>query len=189
MYLEAIRALQRSTEFPEALHVVAYELREFMNFLPVVLDLPTPDHSQMKSRVMNLVADWERATNGNDNHDGKQWIEVDSKARVLLGRLDRFMRWCKASIPDRHASVRAILAAVTPGNRRMPDRLVSDRVRQWSDLLGYFNRITHHERPDPDDLRQSMRELEEFLLDLLEPKTFEEQDAIDALIAAVEKKP
>ena len=61
------------------------------------------------------------------------------------------------------------------------------RIDEWSGLLRYFNHCTHHNSdPDPAELRERVERLERFLLDHLEPRTFDDQGEIHCLIQEVE---
>ena len=79
------------------------------------------------------------------------------------------------------------LERLRPVGGPMPDVLVRSRTDEWSELLRYFNGVTHHNLvPSATDLVARVQELELFLLEHLEPRTFDDQDAIDQIIAEVE---
>jgi hypothetical protein len=61
------------------------------------------------------------------------------------------------------------------------------RTDEWSDLLQYFNSRAHHNVDvESREFRRRVEELEIFLLEHLEPKTFDDQGEIDRLIGEAE---
>ena len=62
--------------------------------------------------------------------------------------------------------------------------LEKHNVKMVQSMRSYFLKIAHH-RSDPsdDDFMKWQYEFERFLLDRLKPRTFEDTDAIDSLIA------
>ena len=112
---------------------------------------------------------------------------MDNHATGLLGRLDDFVRWWKSNVPKKRDDVIAVIKAMIGTQLTMPEPFWSGRFKRWSELLEYFNGVLHHNtRADHTDFMQKLEMLEVFLLEHLEPKTFDDQDEIDALIAAGE---
>lgn len=186
MYVEALRALDRN-DGPEALHVAAYELREFMNSLPRVLDLPVTPYTQVLSKVHTLVAQWRKASSASAClSDGKWTGQIDKHLARFLGHIGDFIDRVEKQVPTRRTEVSRVLRRLLPTMHPMPTPLENLRTAEWSELLEYFNRITHHAEADAAEFTQRVESLEVFLLEHLEPRTFEDQDAIDHLIAESE---
>ena len=187
MYVEALAAVQR-TDSSESLHVAAYELREFMGELPIIMEVPRAPYDHIKSKVSELVDRWEQGSARSRNFDGSDWKgEIDRHAGGLLARLGEFVEWWRSNVPRRRDEVKAVLQAMVPSDRPLPQSLWDRRSGEWSALLRYFNNVTHHETsPSHNDFLSYVRDLEEFLLDHLEPRTFDDQGEIDRLIAEAE---
>ena|ERR1043166_4209361 len=187
MYLEAMRALRRMDSL-EAHHVAAYELREFMNSLPRVLDLPVVQFDQIMNRIRTFIDRWGTATKASAClKDGKWDGQIDDQLRRALTSTREFVEWVEHQVPTRRIETSAVLRKLFPSERPMPTALLDIRVNEWSDLLRYFNNVAHHDsRPDVVEFDRRVQSLEEFLLDLLAPRTFEDQDEIDRLIRETE---
>lgn len=187
MYVEALRAIERN-DGPESLHVAAYELREFMNALPQVLDLPVVPYEQLKAKVLTFVAEWKKkAAKTSCLKDGDWEGPIDDHLRVVLESTTTLVSWVEQQIPSRRTEAEAILRRLAPTEHPLPGALMEMRTGEWSELLGYFNHYTHHNNdPDPIEFRSQVDRLEGFLLDHLEPRTFEDQGEIDRLILEVE---
>lgn len=93
----------------------------------------------------------------------------------------------KQDIPSRKTEAIALLAKLMPTSDTFPASLMETRSDEWSELLKYFNYYAHHnDVPDPVDFRDKVERLEAFLLDHLEPRTFDDQSEIDRLVREVE---
>ena len=187
MYKEAIRAVERNDGL-ESLHVAAYELREFMNALPQVLDLPVVPYEQLKAKVRAFVGEWnKRSAKTNCFKDGTWDGPIDDDLRIVLESTTALVSWVEQQIPSRRSEAEAILRRLAPTEHPFPSALLEIRTGEWSELLGYFNHYTHHNNdPDPVEFRLKVERLEDFLLEHLEPRTFEDQGEIDRLIMEVE---
>lgn len=187
MYLEALRAIARD-DGPESLHVAGYELREFMNALPQALDLPVLKYQQLRSKVQTFVATWRDKLGKTECRQGSVWGGIiDDALRELLSITGNFVDWVEKEIPKRRTEVTLVLGKLAPTDNPLPSALLTMRTDDWSTLLKYFNDCTHHDSDiDPVEFKQSVDRLEIFLLEHLEPRTFEDQAEIDTLIASAE---
>ena len=187
MYFEALRALDRK-DGPEALHVAAYELREFMNGLPRVLDLPIVPYVQMRNKAQSLLGQWRKTcARSSCINDGKWEGQIDKHLRRMLIQVADFADWMENQVPSRRIEVSVVLKRLVPTEHPMPAPLLDMRISEWSELLEYFNGIAHHNATAVEaQFRENVERLEVFLLEHLEPRTFEDQDAIDRLIAESE---
>jgi len=187
MYMEARRAMARNNG-PESLHVAAYEFREFMNALPSALDVPVVTYKQLQDRVRTFVGDWKSMSGKSGCSRSGDWNgQIDDELRGLLESTTTFVAWFDQLVPSRKAEAILVLKKLARTEHPFPDALMKMRTDEWSDLLGYFNGLTHHNSyPDPDEFSQHVATLEEFLLEQLAPRTFEDQAEIDRLIREVE---
>jgi hypothetical protein len=188
MYRAALQAIGRVDD-PEGLHVAAYELRELMVALPKRLDVPMPAHNErMGDKVRALAERWTRTTARSACRNGDTWQgEIDEVLRVFLTGISEFFTWLTANNPRRKDEAAEALKRLDPTGRPLPRPLASIRVDEWNELLGYFNGVAHHNvTPDRDEFLRYVEALERFLLDHLEPRTFEAFDQIDQLLKRTE---
>ncbi len=105
----------------------------------------------------------------------------------LLTHVGEFVAWVEKQVPTRRTEATWVLKQLLPTEHSMPAPLLKTRVDEWSDLLRYFNSLAHHNTvADGPQLAARVNDLEVFLLEHLEPRTFDDQDAIDRLIAESE---
>lgn len=187
MYREALRAIERN-DGPEAVHVAAYELREMMESLPAMLDVPLVSHDQLQGKVQYLAERWVVCSNHSACRTGTDWSGVlDQHLRLYIESTTEFFQWREANLPSRQQQAVVILRRLLPADVPMPQPLLDRRLSEWRALRDYFNSLTHHGREaNRDQFLERMGELETFLLDHLSPRTFEDQDEIDRLILEAE---
>lgn len=185
--MEALRALARN-DGVECLHVAAYELREFMNALPYALDVPVLRYEELIAKARSFVADWKkRSSQTSCLNKGKWGGSIDGDLAKLLDSGTVFVGWFEEQVPSRRAEAAVVLQKLSPTEFPVPPAMMDLRTAEWSALLRYFNGYTHHDSdPDPLEFRAKIERLEGFLLEHLEPRTFEDQGEIDQLIREVE---
>jgi hypothetical protein len=186
MYMEALRALHRA-DGAEALHVAAYELREFMLALPVAFDLPVIPPVQLNNRVKDLAAKWSACTALTVCFGSGEWRgDIDGALAQFLADATDFFEWVEG-IPKRRTETEMVLQRLLPASFPMPRPLIDTRILEWKQLLGYFNAVLHHNIVTTTHaFIEYLTTLEIFLLDHLAPSTFDDQDAIDQLISGGE---
>jgi hypothetical protein len=187
MYVEACRSFDR-TDGPESMHVAGYELREFMNVLNEVLDLPTVDHQQLRGRTQDFVRRWESRRGSTRCHKDGEWTgTIDRELVLLLKDADEFVIWVRTQVSSRKVESEWVIRKLLPTDDPMPQALLDKSTESWTEMLKYFNALAHHDiEPDRDTVTRQIEALEVFLLDHLEPQTFSDQDDIDELITEVE---
>lgn len=188
MYLEARRAMAKGNQ--ESLHVAGYEMREFMNALPRALDLPIVPREQMNDRIQAIVSEYKEKTRNSACFSDGEWDgSLDKQVERLVRSLMKFVKWLEQHVPSRRVESMSVLQRLAPTEHPYPLALMNVRADEWKELLRFFNGCAHHDGdPDPTEFGQRVESLERFLLDHLEPRTFEDQDEIDRLIKEVEKR-
>ncbi len=184
MYLGGLRVLEDEAN-PDAVPLTAHALRELMEKLPESLDVPVKAPTgELADRVRKLRSLWEETLEKSACHNGGEWEgEIDLPLRELLQSLKAFFEWYSANHQLRREEVISALRRLDPSDRFLPERLEEKNVQTWMALRRFFADVAHH-RQDPgrDGLSQQLDQLEQFLLDRLQPRTFEDFDAIDALL-------
>ena len=186
MYREAVRASQRSDSV-ESFPVAAYELREFMNQLPRIVDVPRIAHADLVAKARTLLKKWKNRDQS-ACHNKDRWVgDIDRPLQGLLDHLKNFFEWFDNYVPTRRQQAAKTINKLYPSPQPLPFVVMNERTKTWSDLLQYFNSVAHHNlNADPAAFTQRLTGLEIFLLDQLQPRTSEAFDAIDQLIAEAE---
>ena len=145
-------------------------------------------HDQLHAKLQDFVAAFRQKAARTACFKGGQWAgSIDNHLRSLLARSMAFIEWSEKHIPSRRAEAVSLLNRLAPTEHPSPAALLNLRASEWSELLRYFNGCTHHDgESDAEEFSRRVADLEDFLLDHLEPHTFEDQDEIDRLIQEVE---
>jgi hypothetical protein len=179
----AIIALEKS-ENPERLPQCAHSLRELIEKLPQYLDLPTKASGEkLGPKVNELHPVWEQGLRSASYQDGAWEGAIDKHLRRALLRLGEFFVWHRTHMPRRRAEAANALRAVDPSRRTLPSHLEALVVDTWEDLRTFFQAVAHHGRVvDDAEFLGKVDALESLLLERLVPRTFSDQEEIDAII-------
>jgi hypothetical protein len=171
---------------PDRFAQCAHSMRELMEKLPELLDVPT---TAQKERLKAKVREIEDAFLGVQRKtccfsatagwDGS----IDGHLRKFLTRLGSFLEWFASHQPRRRDELHGVLVRLDGSGRELPKPLASLNVDTWGKKRDYFQSVSHHRRTaDEQEFRQRLDALERFLLDRLEPRTFDDFAEIDDLL-------
>jgi hypothetical protein len=186
MYRGGLSVLGNASN-PDRFAQSAHSIRELMEKLPQILNVPTKAHNEnLKGKVIELrdaysvLQKTSRCFSVPDAWDA----EIDRPLRTFLSRVHTFFDWFRTHRPRRRDEVHRVLVRLEASGRALPDPLASLNVDAWEDRRGYFVSVSHHGHPvEEEEFRQRLDDLARFLLDMFEPKTFDDFAAIDALLA------
>ncbi len=184
MYRGTLQVLQSDNVNKYAL--AAHGLRELIEKLPQHFNLRMQAHNeQLGAEVDNACSAWEKARDNSTCTCDGRWIgEIDDHLRKCLSTISSFFERFRANAPRRRQEVAELIHTMDPGRGRLPKELEEPNVKIVQSMRAYFTKISHHrETPDSADFFKWLDEFERFLLDRLRPRTFEDQDLIDAVIA------
>lgn len=184
MYLGAIRVLSHN-ENPDRLALSAHGLRELMEKFPEYVDIRIRPPVSMGVKVNELEQQWDRAQESSSKKDDTWTGEIDNKLASFLGNVHIFFAWKKADMPSRTEKVLETLRELDAAQRAMPEPVEKIMAQLWKTLNIYFQKVAHHGNSNTteEEFRGYLRSLEEFLLDRIDPRTFEVFDEIDDVIA------
>lgn len=186
MYLGGLKALDSSTN-PERYAQAAHSMRELMEKLPRLLDVPLTAHGERLGDRVVQVGQVFKSTQSKSTcraEDGSWSGEIDQHLRSMLQRLDQFFNWFDDHFPRRKQEIHNALVRLEGSGRELPPKLASLKVDAWERYRVFFQSVAHHGRQtDEDAMRRQIGELELFLLDQFLPRTFEDFGEIDALLA------
>jgi hypothetical protein len=185
MYLGGIEVLEDVSN-PDRFAQCAHSMRELMEKLPELLDVPTKAQKEsLKAKIREIEVAYlgvQKKTgcfSASSGWDGN----VDGHLRKFLLRLGSFFEWFASHHPRRRDELFGVLVRLDGSGRELPKPLASLNVDAWEKKRDYFQSVAHHRRvADEQEFRQWLDALERFLLDRLEPRTFEDFAEIDALL-------
>lgn len=185
IYLGAL-VVKRDAENPDRLALCAHNLRELMEHLAPVLDVPMPAHDEsLKERVRSLESDWGSAVENSNCHEDGMWKgDIDRHLNKLLASLGEFIDWANGHMPRRSTEVRGLLRRVEPSSEPLPDAMEDRKIKWWTRTRQYFVAIDHHGRTavSEEEFTEMQSGLERFLLESFSPPTFTDFGEIERLL-------
>lgn len=189
MYFGAIAVLEQRDN-PERLVLADHNLREMMEKLPKYLDLPVPTKPlSLKEKFQELTRRRDKAIKNSNCHTDIGWQgEIDKSLQQFLGEVDEFSDWFKEAQPSRRQRIAKVIRGLDPSGRALPESLEEKQLRVWDRCNDFFQGVSHHTKDcSQETFEDQLSILENFLLDRLSPRTFEDFALIDKLIKEVEK--
>lgn len=189
MYLGGLRVLHE-TGNPDRVAQSAHSMRELMEKIGELESANArgsqntgsmgPKVDQLKQDLVQL----KRNTEGYSEVDG--WtgpFKSNGHLCCFLKKLDDFFTWLKANRRSRRARLQRTMVLLDPSGQTLPKLLLDRRYRDWKRMNNFFQKTSHHRSfPSRGEVREGIRELEIFLAGVLVPRTFDDLDAIDALL-------
>lgn len=176
----------RDASNPDRLAQCAHSMRELMEKLPELLDVPTKAQKEsLKAKVQEI----ENAYIGTQKKTGcfstsNEWEgSIDGHLQKFLVRLGSFFEWFASHHPRRRDELHGVLNRLDGSGRTLPKPLASLNVDAWDQKRDFFQSVAHHRhKGDEREFRQWLDALEQFLLDRLKPRTFDDFAEIDTLL-------
>ena len=190
MYLGALDAMGRGD--PESLVHSGHSMRELLEKLPVFFDEVPQERAgpSLKDAARTLLDHLNRAKRNSNCWSDDQWSgEIDAPLKSLLSKgLTKFADVVAAMKPPRRSERKELLRRVDGGPLPMPEVVEDLRVKEWETHAGFFQGVSHHTRTvQADEFRSMMWQCEQFLLDRLVPRTFDDRADIAAIVREVER--
>ena len=116
--------------------------------------------------------------------DSAGWAgPIDPPLRKILQKLEDFLDWFAAFYPRKKQRFRQALSRMEGTDLVVPEASFGKQWKTWRELEEYFIGVSHHGKPtSTEELRKQIAGLGDFLASRLLPTTFDELDAIDALL-------
>lgn len=183
-YVGALTAVAHEAN-PDRFAQAAHGLRELMEKFPKYVDVAMPAHGEkLGAKVGELEGTWSTAATKSKcrQPDGSWAGEIDKPARALLQGIDALFEWKKEHMPRRQAEIAKTLVRLDPAGRPLPAPLQKRNVNLWDDMREYFQKVAHHGYVCTlEEFSQWVEALELFLVERLQPRTFDDFAAIDAI--------
>jgi hypothetical protein len=160
-----------------------------MEKVPEIVAVSTPAHSErLGAKVAELEESYHRVV-ANSRLKSPKWDgETDGPIRDFLEKVKNLFDWKKEHLPRRRQEIASTMRALDGPGRVLPSDLETMAVEEWLDVKTYFVNVAHHQTPDPspEDFDGHISSIEHILLRKLNPPTFADFDALDAIIEAGE---
>lgn len=184
MYLGAIIATNDAQD-PERWCKAAHEIRELMMNMAEVADVEIRALKEgFGQKVADLEIDFDSMVK-NSTVKGPKWEgATDQPMQFWLKKTTEFFAWKKTHKGRRRAEFTQVLRALDGPNRLLPAEIEESNVDSWMDTKSYFDKIAHHGSDVVErEFLQRVAYVEGVLHNKLNPKTFANFDALDAIIA------
>ena len=108
---------------------------------------------------------------------------TDQPVQLWLNKTTAFFGWKKTHQPRRRAEFTQVLRALDGPNRLLPAEIEESNVDSWMNTKSYFDKVAHHGSDAIErEFMERMAYVENVLHNKLNPKTFPNFDALDAII-------
>jgi hypothetical protein len=175
---------------PERLVHAAHGLRELMNELHRIGNVPAKaSGGRLGDRFESMTNKWEKAKRNSACYSEEHgWTgEIDAHAKRGFEAVDDAIRWQGENRPRWKDQFRTTIRGLDVARDQLPTWLEDTFVDQWDKTRDYFVDVAHHRRSTTaDELEAVLASFERFVLDRLKPRTFEEHQELDQIIAEAE---
>lgn len=184
MYYGALLVLNQE-ENPERYVLAAHNLRELSEKLPRKINAPIGKKiAPLNDKVIPLIQAWENAISKCDYDKVKNTFnKIDNNVAKFFGKMSEFFEWFHLERGSRRQQVKKTLTSLDPLKLSLPEPIQDLRTDKWQKYYDIFTKVSHHNtNNDFKDFDSRVRSFEQYLLDLLNPRTFEDLTEIDKII-------
>ena len=195
VYIGCLRVLN-SIGDPENLVLAAHEMRELMEKLPEVIDMPFFENKSLerkkgtlREKVNLLVPKWNKVIKNKDFSDNSCWKgQIDKSLEKFLVAFSKFINWHQQWFPTYRERFKNTFRLLDPSGRALPEHIEDQNFKSWNEIYKYFEDVSHHRKKTTRvELINNIRSIEYFLLDRLIPKTSKDWDELDGIIQEAER--
>lgn len=184
MYLGALWAL-RSTLNPDRIAQTAHSLRELLEKLPRILDIPIPAKPpSMMDKIRPLEKTWSKAKSESSGLKANPRSDtIDTTLRKFLDEAEAFFSWLASSRPTRKQQAAIVVRGLDPLKKLLPETIESLHVKEWDSYRDHFELVSHHQIvEDLEEFLKWVEGFEGYLIDRLIPRTFDDFSKLDTII-------
>lgn len=184
MYIGALVVLRRTSN-PDCIAQAAHSLRELLEKLPRILDMPIQARpSSTMDKIRPLEKAWGRARNESSClKTNPRSDTVDTPLRKFLDEAEEFFNWLAPSRRTRKQQAAIVVRGLDPLKKVLPETIESLHLKEWDRYRNHFELISHHQVME--DLAEFMKWVDGFegyLIDRLIPRTFDDFTKLDKII-------
>lgn len=184
MYLGALLVL-RHTSNPDRIAQAAHALRELLEKLPRILDMPfQAKPPSMMDKIRPLEKTWSKAkTESSGLKTNPRSDIIDTPLRKFLDEAEKFFSWLASDRPTRRQQAAIVVRGLDPLKKALPQTIESLHVEEWDSYRNHFELVSHHQIVEElEEFMKWVDGVERYLLDRLIPRTFDDFAALDAII-------
>lgn len=183
MYLGAIIAVNDG-EDPERWCKAAHEIRELMMSMAEIADVEIRAlNESLGQKVAELEFEFDSMVENSTLKAPKWDGPTDQPMQLWLNKTTAFFVWKKTHNRRRRVEFTEVLRALDGPNRLLPAEIEESNVDSWMNTKSYFDKIAHHGSDAIErEFTERMAYVEGVLHNKLNPKTFPNLDALDAII-------
>lgn len=171
---------------PERFVFAAHGLRELMEKLPRYLGIPIRQPGgELVKAVSHLQDLWEKVKKERQNFLDQGFVGlIDPPLEEFLEEFERFYQDNSQYKQSRREEARSFFRSLELARYQLPECLEDRNLKVWNRIHRFFTDLSHHgKRSSNMEFCDYFHQLELLLLDKFYPKTFDDFDAIDQLIA------
>ena len=183
----------RNEDNPEALVQAAHSARELIEKSPKFLPqfsskLPLEIKSNsLEKPVRDLCIQWYVQDIISRKSKGSYVGEIDANINRVLAEVEKLTKVALNIKPLRRTQMQEMIKNLDLSSRPLSDYITNNQVARFMELKPEFNNIAHHRfKITREDFEKKVAELENLLLDLLNPRPLRGLDKIDELIQQAE---
>jgi len=181
MFVGAVAARTATTN-PDHLSQACHSVRELIDNLPTYFEIPIDPPGRLGDLVSSLAAKWARQPRVRQGDDSPL-------TSAFVQALEEFFRKEAEIKPKRRDSARTTLRHFGAAARPLPSQIEDLRADEWLLIRDFFVNGTHHGSCTEEEFDTYLGTLQERMLGLAKPRTFDYQKEIDALVSEGEASP
>jgi hypothetical protein len=184
MYVGALFVL-RNTSNQDRIAQAAHSLRELLEKLPRILDMPIQAKPpSMMDKIRPLEKTWSKAkTESSGLKTNPRSDKIDTPLRKFLDEAERFFGWLASDRPTRKEQAAIVVRGLDPLKKALPQTIEILHVEEWDRYRNHFELVSHHQAVEElDEFMKWVDGVEGYLIDRLIPRTFDDFTALDKII-------
>lgn len=184
MYFSALQVFSQS-ENADRFYLTAHAIREMMGKLPDVIDVPIEDGAKQRlgDFVNNVSSEWMKMCAKSRWPGDPKWQgELDGDLKKFLLKIEVMLEAEVKIKKGRKAVVQSVLRKQNFSSVPLPGDIEDLRTKEWMKYQDYFTKTAHYNPTDEATFLSYLKHFERFLLDCLEPRTFDVQKDIKKII-------
>jgi hypothetical protein len=184
MYVSALHVLSQ-TNNEDCHHLAAHAIREMMGKLPDVIDVPMEDGAKQRlgDFVNNVSQEWTKMCSKSRWPGDPKWEgDVDGDLKKFLVKIENMLEAEVRIKKGRKTVVQSVIRKQNFSSVPLPSDIEDLRTKEWIKYQDYFTQTAHYKPTDEPTFLGYLKHFEYFLLNCLEPRTFEVQDDIKKII-------
>jgi hypothetical protein len=174
MLVGAIMA-RAATNNPDHLGQASHSLRELIEKLPPHFDAVLLPTDTQTNKVATLAVHWSRERRVKNKSD-------EALSTKFVQELHAFFQWRDDNLLTRRDAARRAISKFDPSGRSLPTPIEELHAQEWMKIRDFFVGSAHHHACTTAEFDTWYNAFENFMLNRLRPRTFENADKLDALI-------